>query len=979
MRITKYLQVKTFLASKAARALFFFTAFLFIGFIAGCLLGDDIETLREKAGVPPDLPSKDIPWTLIKISAASEINVAEDGSVQLLLNNYNYREKQFHINTTGGLEGSAYWVSTNPNAALIDMDGFVTAVGIGTAYIYVVIGDTEEGESNRIKITVAEHKISIAQGTRNLYTSGSVAKLPDMYSSAYKAQLSIVSEPDWEWINNGFTWVSSDTSIATVSDSGLAAAAAVGSAVITVQSLFDSDKASSVFINVSEFDNESGGAMIVRNLSNAGYGASPETPKLFDVYDSSSLPAILTNNGGGDRYIGINPNTGVPFLSSTVNGAGIGRATISYLMNPISNEQSFTWTVRLNLRNSDFGYTSGQRNGVAVGVFVDPFDPTLPMYQLGGYPGQIPELTRNELPFIGGMRCGTAAVWQFTDNIDGSFRDAHEDGGINNILVGNINTPVEIAVSWNATERTYSMRMINLDTGISAVLNGITTGAQLKNYPVSDRLFNGVNFHPGIMVIGQAGEYISEAEIFYADIKMGMPDIWAERIIIEEQSQSPKVFGLNLYNNPMQLSAKVIPDNADHGPITWYSSNESIAIVSSTGLVTPVNPGTSYIIARADGFVSDVFEVNVYENIITADSIKIDTPVRTTINFNDAERLMLTASIFPEYATFAGRPRWSSSNNLIAYVDPVTGLVTPGKNAGTVTITATDYIDNSVFDTLQITVTPYVLPASIGMIVKNQREVPEFADPPTPNALTTANGIWRTGTSANSPAVTLARVGSTNKYEFTGSVALRNAGGNTNGRIDGATFVHTSIPIAGKFTWELKVRYNRINDTDNRGFSYGVMVEPPAQENMPSNTATIPSNLLRYYGPLQMHFGAYRAWYTTAGIGGAARAHLGTALFPELAAPNGQYELTYKLSYDINDNYVGFYRVTVIVEDENATPVGSGSKVGIYDGIVDVKADILHPDLKNVGKYRHPAIALAGSSNEGAIATITYMSITYDD
>ena len=51
----------------------------------------------------------------------------------------------------------------------------------------------------------------------------------------------------------------------------------------------------------------------------------------------------------------------------------------------------------------------------------------------------------------------------------------------------------------------------------------------------------------------------------------------------------------------IQLSATVKPDNATNKNVTWSSSDDSVATVSSNGTVTGVNAGTVDIIATADG------------------------------------------------------------------------------------------------------------------------------------------------------------------------------------------------------------------------------------------------------------------------------------------------------------------------------------------------------------------------------------------
>lgn len=47
-----------------------------------------------------------------------------------------------------------------------------------------------------------------------------------------------------------------------------------------------------------------------------------------------------------------------------------------------------------------------------------------------------------------------------------------------------------------------------------------------------------------------------------------------------------------------QLSATVLPENADDKSVTWSSSNEVVATVDANGLVTAVAEGTADITAK---------------------------------------------------------------------------------------------------------------------------------------------------------------------------------------------------------------------------------------------------------------------------------------------------------------------------------------------------------------------------------------------
>lgn len=132
----------------------------------------------------------------------------------------------------------------------------------------------------------------------------------------------------------------------------------------------------------------------------------------------------------------------------------------------------------------------------------------------------------------------------------------------------------------------------------------------------------------------------------------------------------------------VQLSATVAPSNATNKTVTWSSSNDTIAAVSSNGLVTGKAPGTVTITAKTSNGKTATATVKVKQYAVAPTGISIK-PEKSEIEIGDSVRLLATVS--PSNASDK-TVKWSSSNDKIAEVSS-TGLVT-GKNDGTVTIIA---------------------------------------------------------------------------------------------------------------------------------------------------------------------------------------------------------------------------------------------------------------------------------------------------
>ena len=125
------------------------------------------------------------------------------------------------------------------------------------------------------------------------------------------------------------------------------------------------------------------------------------------------------------------------------------------------------------------------------------------------------------------------------------------------------------------------------------------------------------------------------------------------------------------------ITATVNPSDATDKTVTWTSSDEAVATVSS-GKITAVKSGTATIVANAGGQTASC-------------SVSVTTPVtsitldRTSVSLEEEQYTTLTATVTPNDADDKAIT-WSSSSTAIATVDN-NGKVTAVKE-GTATITA---------------------------------------------------------------------------------------------------------------------------------------------------------------------------------------------------------------------------------------------------------------------------------------------------
>ena len=149
-----------------------------------------------------------------------------------------------------------------------------------------------------------------------------------------------------------------------------------------------------------------------------------------------------------------------------------------------------------------------------------------------------------------------------------------------------------------------------------------------------------------------------------------------------------------------QLTATVLPTDADDRSVVWSSGNEEVATVDETGLITALKVGEASITATAnDGSgVSASCVVTVTPKL--AESVSLNT---TELTLERTATAQLTATVLPE-TTDDRNVTWRSSNTAVAKVDEY-GMVT-AVGVGETTIIATTNDGTEITAICKVTVTP---------------------------------------------------------------------------------------------------------------------------------------------------------------------------------------------------------------------------------------------------------------------------------
>ena len=280
------------------------------------------------------------------------------------------------------------------------------------------------------------------------------------------------------------------------------------------------------------------------------------------------------------------------------------------------------------------------------------------------------------------------------------------DGGIVNISGGLIYARGNVSGMYN--ERSY-------DIGNGKVYYGDSCKVSIKGSSVVFLKLNELPSDLDIVVPFHNTETITDHMAY----GFSVPDSWSgtayayisDNITVTGVSLLPESSRLNINESEtLALTTSVTPSYAPDTSVSYSSSDETVATVDASGVVTPVSVGTATItVTTTDGGYTDTCAVTVYYG---ATGVTLSPDSQTLIlgdSNTDNDTLTLEASVFPENAEDK-TVSYSSSDETVATVDG-NGVVTAiSRGTATITVKTTD---GGYTDTCDITVEQRVTGVSV--------------------------------------------------------------------------------------------------------------------------------------------------------------------------------------------------------------------------------------------------------------------------
>jgi uncharacterized protein YjdB len=574
------------------------------------------------------------------------------------------------------------WSSGATGIATVSQSGLVTGVGPGTA----IITATSEGKSGTATVTVTPvpvGSIAISPPSASV-TAGKTSQLTATTKDANGNPLT----------GRTITWSSSNANAATVSSTGLVTALAVGTTVITATS---EGKSATANINV-----------LSPILAVGTVTVSPTSPSVI-AGQTAQMTATVKDISGTvvtDRAVdwsSSNLNVAAVSTSGVVGGVAPGTATITATVEGKSASTTVT-VLPVPVGSVELAPTSPN---VVIGttqqltITVKDLNGTVVTDRIVNWSSSSTSVaTVSQAGVVNAIALGTTTITATSEGKSGTATVTVVPVPVGSVAVS---PPTSSVLAGNSVQLSTTVKDQNGKTVTDRTVTWASSNDAVATVSASGKV---VGVTPGTVTITATSEGKSgTASVTVLPVPVGTVTLSPNPASVVRGQTAP------LTATVKDLNGTVVTDRT----VTWSSSNESIATVSSSGVVSGVAIGTTTITATSEGkngtATVNVTSTPVGSVTVTPGSASVATTQQTT----------LTATVKDANGNvIADHPvQWSSNNLAVATVSQ-SGVVT-GVVPGTATITATadgksgsSVITVTLLPVATVTVAPSPASAEVG-------------------------------------------------------------------------------------------------------------------------------------------------------------------------------------------------------------------------------------------------------------------------
>ncbi len=540
------------------------------------------------------------------------------------------------------------WESSDDAVATVDGSGLVTARGNGTATVTATAGEA----SGSAVVTVAQSPDSVAV----VPAEATIAALGDalrLEAEAFDANGHAVADAE-------FSWESSDDAVATVDGSGLVTARGNGTATVTATA-----------------GEASGSAVVTVAQSPESVAVVPAEATIAALGDTLRLEAEAFDANGhavaGAEFSWESSDDAV----ATVDGSGL-----------VTARGNGTATVTA---------TAGEASGSAVVTVAQSPDSVdvVPVESTIAALGDTLRLDAEAFDANGHAVAGAEFSWESSDDavatVDGSGLVTARGNGTATVTASAESVSGMAAVT--VIQVLDSVALLPTEETITALGDTLRLAAEafdVNGHAVAEVEFSWESSDDAVATVDGSG-LVTATGNGTATVTATAGEASGSAVVTVAQSPEsvavvPAEATIAALGDTLRLDAEAFDANGHAvagAEFSWESSDDAVATVDGSGLVTARGNGTATVTASAVS-VSGMAAVTVIQVL---DSVALLPPEETITALGDTLRLAAEAFDANGHAVAGAEFSWESSDDAVATVDG-SGLVTATGN-GTATVTAT--------------------------------------------------------------------------------------------------------------------------------------------------------------------------------------------------------------------------------------------------------------------------------------------------
>lgn len=589
-----------------------------------------------------------------------DILVGDEADIQVTLENQ-----------LEGVSVNIRWYSTDESIVTVDDKGHVKAIALGDA---VICAATEKGKTAFCKVHVRSRIASVTVTAPGGATDVSIGSTLQLTAEVTPSDLPGVD----------ISWKSSDTSVATVSADGLVTAKSKGTVTITV-----------TVKNGPETKTATYELTVLKPVTKVT--VTPATLELFvgDEIKIDEQFKIVVEPADAD-YAGFKYSSSDPGIISFSQGGkfvGAKAGSVTLFITPNkANPKNLKAEVKITVKAKVEGITIQGSEAKTVQV-----KGTLPLKA-----SVTPSNANQEV------------VWSSSKP---EFATVNANGIVTGVKAGvteitaTSKENASIKATCTVTVTNIPVSSVELDKASLTLTEGDTYSlkATVKPDDAADKTPTWSSSNTEVATVSDKGVVTA--------VKAGTATITAKcgektaTCAVTVESKYVNVSGVTLdketltldVNKSAQLTATVLPANANNKDVKWSTSSSAVTVMSqgNVATVTGRSAGEAIVTVKTvDGEFTKECKVTV---IVPVTSITLS---QTSATIAYGQTLSLTANVLP---TNASDPtlEWSSDKPTVASVSD--GVVTAGSSSGTATITAKSKSNPNITATCIVTVKSQII------------------------------------------------------------------------------------------------------------------------------------------------------------------------------------------------------------------------------------------------------------------------------